>query len=74
MQLFQHLILLRTSALLGPSEAARAANLDRVTLWRWEQGKRTPTYDQLATLLDLYNATPEQREAAESARKSANAI
>ena len=59
----------RESAGLGFSEAARLLDMSRVTLWRYEQGKRTPSYDQLRAMLEAYRCAPSECEAAEAARR-----
>ena len=59
----------RESAGLGFSEAARFLNVSRVTLWRYEQGTRTPSSDQLRAMLEAYRCAPSECDAAEAARR-----
>jgi len=65
------LVIYRSSAHLGFSEAARLLGVSRSTLWRYEQGKRTPSYDQLRAILEAYRCPPSECEHAENARRRA---
>ena len=65
------LVIYRTSAGLGFSEAVRFLNLSRSTLYRYENGKRLPTYDQLRMILEAYRCPPSECERAEKARRRA---
>jgi DNA-binding XRE family transcriptional regulator len=65
------LVIYRCNAGLGFSEAARLLNVSRSTLWRYEQGRRVPAYDQLRALLELYRCPPSECERAEVARRAA---
>jgi transcriptional regulator with XRE-family HTH domain len=70
MPLSSLLTTLRERAGRGLSETSRAMNLSRQTLWRWENGRRSPDHDELRLLLDLYGATGDEREQAERARRA----
>lgn len=65
------LVIYRCNAGLGFSEAARLLNVSRSTLWRYEQGRRVPAYDQLRAMLEAYRCPPSECERAEVARRKA---
>ena len=65
------LVIYRTSAGLGFRAAARLLNVSQSTLWRYEQGKRLPSYDQLRMILEAYRCPPSECERAEEARRRA---
>lgn len=68
------LVTYRQRAGLGMAGASRTLSLARQTLWRWENGRRSPDHDELRLLLDLYDATADEREAAERARRAGLAV
>lgn len=65
------LVIYRCNAGLGFSEAARLLNVSRSTLWRYEQGRRVPAYDQLHAMLEAYRCPPSECARAEVARRAA---
>lgn len=70
MTLATYLDTFRAARGYGFSEAARMAGIDRSTLFRWETGKRLPSYDALRALCDAYGATVLEYERAEECRRS----
>ena len=70
MTLADYISSMRSARSLGFSAGARAAGVDRSTLYRWETGKRTPSYDALRALCDAWGASMLEYEAAEGLRRA----
>lgn len=43
-------------------EAAGAVDVDKNTVWRWEQGDRSPRLCDVRSLLELYDGQAEQQQ------------
>ena len=53
----QNLKPIREKKGLRVKEVSNKLKISRITLWQWENGKRTPSVENLAELAKLYDCT-----------------
>ena len=53
----QNLKIMREKKGLRVKEVSNKLKISRITLWQWENGKRTPSIENLAELAKLYDCT-----------------
>ena len=53
----QNLKIMREKKGLRVKEVSNKLKISRITLWQWENGKRTPSVENLAELAKLYDCT-----------------
>ena len=53
----QNLKIMREKKGLRVKEISNKLKISRITLWQWENGKRTPSIENLAELAKLYDCT-----------------
>ena len=53
----QNLKIMREKKGLRVKEVSNKLKISRITLWQWENGKRTPSVENLAELAKLYDCS-----------------
>lgn len=53
----QNLKIMREKKGLRVKEVSNKLKISRITLWQWENGKRTPSVEKLAELAKLYDCS-----------------
>ena len=48
---------IRKEKCLRVKNVSEQLNISRITLWQWENGKRTPSIENLTKLAKLYNCS-----------------